>query len=73
MSRPLKKNVQLEVFYNWEDENLMVRAVKSKSDSTKILTESVMHIKLDMMKIKILKSKEVSDWLDFTGSDILIA
>lgn len=60
------------MLYSWEDEAIIVRAVKNKADSIKILAAASAPVKLDMKKITILKNKDIHEWLEFAGSEITI-
>ena len=38
----------------------------------KVLSEAIAKGKLDMGKIKILKAKDVSEWVEIDGSEVII-
>ena len=53
-----KKNYSTVAFYSWEDEKIVVQLVKSKGKDKQIISEASYDIKLDINKIKLLKSAE---------------
>lgn len=59
----IKKNTQLSVLYSWQEQLLVVQMYKIKGDEQKFVSESTMPIRLDMQKIKLLKSRNFNEWI----------
>ena len=53
-----KKNYSTVAFYSWEDEKIVVQLVKTHGKGKQIISETSYDIKLDINKIRLLKSTQ---------------
>lgn len=53
-----KKNYRTAAFYSWEDERIVVQLIKTRGGEKQVVSQTSYQIKLDMNKIKLLRSNE---------------